>query len=133
MNSNDTPGQMLRVMLRSLSSSSDYIFNEEKKGGRLLLEIPLHLFLIQEAGPAKSSRNLHLKKGSLSSQTPHHGHGCNAISTGAMALGLVLELTALSAFRELVLSKGVKSWAKVMLLTELSPSFLNFQHFSSDL
>lgn len=52
-------------------------------------------------------------------------------STGAMTLGFVLELTVLSAYRELVLSKGVKFWAKVMLLTELSPSFLNFQHFSS--
>lgn len=53
MNSNDTSIQMLTVMLRSLSSCSDYIFNEEGRRGRPVLEIPLHPFLIQEVWPAK--------------------------------------------------------------------------------
>lgn len=104
------------------------------KRGRPVLEISLleNPFLFQEAWPAKSSRNIHTRSRTLPSQTPHlRDVGAMLFSIGTMTLGFVLELTVLSAFREFILPKGIKSWAEVMLLTELSLSFQNFQQFSS--
>lgn len=76
--------------------------------------------------------NIHYKKQDfVSTDSPIMDIDAMLLSISTTTLGFVLELTVLSAFRELGLSKGIKSWAEVMLLTELSSYFLNFQHFSS--
>lgn len=128
MNSNDTPTQMLTVMLRSLSSSSNYIFNEEGKRGRPVLEFSLleNPFLIQEVWPAKSSRNVHYKKQDFVFTDPPSGMWVQCYSALAHWLWDLCgsSLSCLPS-ENLFLSKGVKPWAEVMLLTELSPS-LNF-------
>lgn len=113
-------------MLRSLSSSSDYIFSEEAKRGRTVLAIPLHPFLMQE-WPAESSRNIHHKKQDFVSTDPPSWMWAQCSSASAQRLwDLCWSSLSCSACRELALSKGVESWAEVMLLTEPGPFFSEF-------